>query len=87
MAEIRDLLARLQSQSESRELPSALHLQPSVSSVVTTPSPAGPQPHHSSAILVCGHALLISPFNDKCDVKLESEHVCIEYTCPRSHWQ
>lgn len=59
MAEIRDLLARLQSPSESRESPSAFHLQPSVSSAVTTPSPAGPQPHHSSAIIVCGDALLI----------------------------
>ena len=64
MAEIRDLLARLQSPSESRESPSAFHLQPSVSSAVPSPSPAGPQPHHSSAIIVCGDAFLILPSTD-----------------------
>ena len=74
MAEIRDLLARLQSPSESREPPSTLHLQPSVSSATASPPPAGPQPHHPSAVIVCGDALLILSFNDKCDAKLSVDH-------------
>lgn len=55
MTDIRDLLARLGSPSETRDPPSN-YRQPSVSSPVASPSPTGPQPHHPSAVIVSCHS-------------------------------
>ncbi|KAF2660204.1 hypothetical protein K491DRAFT_711978 [Lophiostoma macrostomum CBS 122681] len=55
MADLQDLLARLNGQSTgsgaSAGNQSAVHRQPSVSSPIFSPSPHGPQPHHASAII------------------------------------
>jgi hypothetical protein len=58
MADLQELFARLQSSkpadgnNQQTNTNTSYH-QPSVSSPIYSPTPGGPQPHHSSAILVC----------------------------------
>ncbi|KAJ4287647.1 hypothetical protein N0V90_012350 [Kalmusia sp. IMI 367209] len=51
MADLQDLLARLNQGAASNTPPSHAYQQPSVSSPIFSPSPGGPQPHHQSAIM------------------------------------
>jgi WD40 repeat protein len=56
MADLQELLARLNSQSTpsggaSAGQPSGGYQHPSVSSPIFSPSPSGPQPHHQSAVM------------------------------------